>query len=63
MHEKKVFLEFIQNNRTMEKQMQYYNLKIAHSLRLLAMCCTLGFSCRLFAVILFESIIHKFDPC
>ena len=38
MHEKKVpyhgfFLEFIQNNRTMGEQMQYYNLKNAHSSR------------------------------
>ena len=28
-----VFLEFIQNNRTMGEKMQYYNLKIAHSHR------------------------------
>ena len=28
----------------------------------LALCCILGFSSRLFAVIRFESIIHEFDP-
>ena len=38
MHEKKVphnvvFLEFIQDNRTMEQQMLYYILKIAHGPR------------------------------
>lgn len=28
----------------------------------LALCCVLSFSSRLFAVIRFESIIHEFDP-
>jgi len=28
----------------------------------LALCCLIGFSSRLFAVIRFESIIHEFDP-
>ena len=28
----------------------------------LALCCVISFSSRLFAVIRFESIIHEFDP-